>query len=101
MATQYVRRALPGEVNYNLFDRWTVGHLGIGSWFGLLRAPWWLALGTAITWELIERPLKTYVFAPMVGATQDTLANSVFDVVAWMLGYGVMVSLPPPKRVAP
>lgn len=99
---RYVRRtAFPGEINYHLFDRWTIGHIGVGTWFGLLRAPWWLALGSAVAWEVVERPLKTHVFHAMTGSTQDTLVNSIFDILAWMLGYGIMVSLPLPKRIAP
>jgi hypothetical protein len=101
---EYVRRtrtALPGEINYHPFDRWTIGHLGVGVWFGLLRAPWWATLAAAIAWEIVERPLKDRLFTPMVGSTQDTTVNAVFDVIAWMAGYGAMMMLPPPKRVAP
>ncbi len=94
------KTALPGEVNYGLIDRWTIGHVGVGTWLGLLRVPWWGALIVAVGWEIIERPLKDRVFYKMTGATQDTLGNSIADAAATMIGWGVIRMLPPqPARV--
>ena len=93
------RTALPGEINYGLVDRWTVGHLGVGTWMGLLKLPWWGALLVSVGWEIVERPLKDRLFWKMTGATQDTLPNAVADVVATMLGWGIMRALPPQKRL--
>jgi hypothetical protein len=92
------RKALPGEVNHDLVDRWTLGHLGAGWGLGLVRAPWWVALGIALGWELVENPLKRHVFRSMIGSTQDTFANSVVDVITLMVGWGMMKALPPPVR---
>ncbi len=93
------RTALPGEVNYGLIDRWTVGHVGVGTWMGLLRFPWWGALLVSVGWEIIERPLKDRIFWKMTGATQDTLPNAIVDVIATMAGWGIMKALPPQKRL--
>jgi hypothetical protein len=92
------RQALPGEINHDFFDRWTLVHLGAGWGFGLVRMPWWAALGAAIGWELVENPLKRHVFRFMVGSTQDTLANSIMDVVVLMAGWGAARMLPEPVR---
>jgi hypothetical protein len=92
------RKARPGEINHGPFDRWTLGHLGAGWGFGLFRAPWWVALGAAIGWEIIENPLKRHVFRSMVGSTQDTTVNSIVDMIVFMAGWGMVKALPPPVR---
>ena len=91
------RTARAGEINGDPIDRWTLGHVGVGVWLGLFRAPWWVALATAIGWELIERPIKNnwpteWGYYP----TQDTITNSIVDVVAMMTGWGVIRVMPKP-----
>jgi hypothetical protein len=85
--------ALPGEANYHLVDRWTVGHVGVGTWLGLLRVPWWGALVVAVGWEIIEQPLKRITQTP-----RDTFANAAVDALAVMAGWGAIRALPPQKR---
>lgn len=98
MLTYSNRKALPGEINHGPVDRWTLGHIGVGWGLGLFRAPWWVALGVALGWELIENPMKKHVFRTMVGSTQDTFVNSAIDVAALMAGWGMIMALPPPVR---
>jgi hypothetical protein len=88
-----LRTARPGEVNHGPIDIWTVGHVAVGAGLGLVRAPWWVALGGAVAWEFAENPLKRHVFNSMVGSTKDTFVNSTVDVVALMVGWGVARSL--------
>jgi hypothetical protein len=82
-----------GQIDHHTIDRYTAAHAGVGFIMGLLRAPWWLAVGTAVGWELVEAPLKnshpSWFFQP----TQDTPANAVVDAAAWVLGWGIAYRL--------
>lgn len=88
------RAATGGEINGSAFDRYTVAHAASGVALGLRRIPWWAALGLAIVWEIVERPLKDRFPNWFPNATQDSLANSVVDVGAVMAGWGVMMLFP-------
>ncbi len=88
------RTARPGEINGSAFDRFTVGHAAVGVILGLVRVPWWVALGTAVGWEIIERPLKRHVPQMFPHATQDSLPNALVDVAAMVLGWGAMSLFP-------
>lgn len=88
------RTAWPGEINHNALDRFTIGHAAVGTIMGLARAPWWVALGVAIGWELLERPLKDEFPRLFPHATQDTVANAVVDAAAMVVGWGLIQLFP-------
>jgi hypothetical protein len=81
------RPPLPVEINKAPVDRYTAGHFAVGFSLGLARFPWWAALLTTIAWELSENTLKRYVPRAFPAPTQDTLANSALDSVAFMAGW--------------
>ena len=86
--SQETRPARPGEIDYPVVDRYTWAHFAWGVILGAARMPWWGAAGTAVGWELAERPLKRRVpqLFPAKG-TQDSLQNSIGDAVAMMGGW--------------
>ncbi len=88
------RVALPGEINYPAFDRFTIGHGAVGVMMGLIRMPWWAALTIAVGWEIVERPMKRNAPALFPNATQDTFQNALVDAAAMMVGWGAMTMLP-------
>ena len=50
------KRYLPGE--QSVVDRWSLGHASVGVLYGVTKMPWWVALGLAVVWEVVENPLK-------------------------------------------
>jgi hypothetical protein len=62
---------------------------------GLAATPWWLMLGSAVLWELIENPLKRALPQVFPSARVDSFPAAVVDVVAVMVGWGAMRALPP------
>ena len=88
------RTARPDEINGGYVDRYTVVHVCSGiliRGLGKKKIGWLAALGLAVGWEFLEHPMKDAwpgVFAPY--DTQDSFPNSFVDVVAVMLGYGLM-----------
>lgn len=87
MSQGVVRRAREGEVDYHTIDRYTFAHAGAGFLMGILRAPWWLAVGAAVAWEFAERPLKQAYPDMFHAPTQDTPENSTADAAAWVMGW--------------
>lgn len=79
--------AIPGKVNHDLLDRFTLVHFLVGVAYGLLGLGFVAALVLALLWELVENPMKAYVPRIFPNATKDTLRNSVGDTVAVMLGW--------------
>ena len=85
------RPALPGEINGDPVDRFTVAHFAWGAGFGVAGAPWWLALGCALVWDIfVERPLKDRRPDWFPHSTQDTAEHIAVDAAAWMLGWGAV-----------
>jgi hypothetical protein len=89
------REALPGEVNGDALDRFTLAHAAAGVLMGLGRLPWWAALGLAIAWEVAENPLKDRFPGVFPHATHDRPCNAVADTCAVMAGWAAMRALPP------
>ena len=83
------RDARPGELNYDLIDPYTLGHAASGVLMQLGRVPWWAALGLAVIWEFVERPLKDLFPGAFPVGTQDSFKNSVGDVLGLMAGWGL------------
>ncbi len=88
-----VRRAKEGEIDHHTIDRFTPAHFAVGAVMGLLRAPWWAAVGAAVAWELVEDPLKKRHPGLFYQPTIDTPDNAVCDAAAWVLGWGVFYRL--------
>jgi hypothetical protein len=78
-----------GEVNHALADRFTLVHASLGAGAGWLgwSLPW--AFAFAVTWELVENPLKAYLPRIFPHATKDTLRNAVGDVLAFLGGWAI------------
>lgn len=81
------RMALPGQINGDAFDRFTLAHFGVGVALGMIRAPWWVTLPMAIGWELVENKLKDRWPEVFPHATHDTAANAIVDALAMMTGW--------------
>jgi hypothetical protein len=79
--------AKPGEINYHLFDRYTIAHGCVGVGLGVMRAKWWQALLFTIGWEIIETPLKRAFPRAFPYSSEDSLANAVGDSMAVMAGW--------------
>jgi hypothetical protein len=62
---------------------------------GLGAVPWWITLGQAVAWELVEDTMKRKFPQLFPDGRPDTFANSFFDVAACMAGWGLMRLLPP------
>lgn len=84
------RPAKPGEINYPVFDRFTLAHLAIGVFYGLLGLNAWVSLILAVLWEIIENPLKYYFPQVFPNATADSARNSISDTVAVMSGWAAI-----------
>ena len=89
LGSAHQRTARPGEINYPFVDPYSLVHAAVGAIFGLLglRLAWVLAI--AIGWELAEHVLKNLVPAVFPHPTQDTLANSIGDVLCALLGWAI------------
>lgn len=82
-------RAKDGEVNYDLFDRYTVAHFAAGIGLGVARLKWWQALIFAVGWEIVETPLKRAIPGVFPYSSEDTLRNAAGDAIGMMAGWGV------------
>jgi hypothetical protein len=90
---RWPRRAVPGEINYPIFDRFTAAHFLIGVSYGLLDLSVWLAIVLAIGWEVVEDVLKALVPIIFPNATRDTLRNAAGDIAAVMTGWAITAHL--------
>lgn len=79
--------AKPGEINGDSIDRFTAGHAAFGVLLGLGRVPWWVALGLAVGWEIVENPLKDRFPKLFPHPSHDAPVNATFDVLAVMTGW--------------
>jgi len=85
--------APPGEINGDLWDRFTLAHLAVGGALGYLRTPLALAVAAGVGWELIERPLKEVAPELFPHSTQDSLPNAIGDVGAVLAGWFIASKL--------
>lgn len=91
-----------GHVDYHTIDRFTPAHAAVGFVMGVLRAPWWLAVSSAVGWEVVEGRIKEARPDLFYQPTLDTPENAVVDAAAWILGWGLGYRLrdPYPLKLA-
>lgn len=87
---QEARPARPGEPNYAAVDQYTLAHLVTGAFAGLVGAGPMLAVAVSVGWELAENSLKRRFSIVFPSHTYDHWANQVGDVVAFMVGWGLV-----------
>lgn len=78
--------ALPGQINGDAIDRFTLVHAFSGVVFGAAgigRAP---TIAAAVAWELAENPLKDLYAPYFPNATHDRPVNAITDIIAMSLG---------------
>ena len=76
---------LESRTNIDPVDFFTIVHFAFGLWAGQLVTPTQVMLGMS-AFEVAERPLKRAFPRFFVHPGQDSLANSVVDVLAAWLG---------------
>jgi hypothetical protein len=89
------RVAAPGEINHAFLDPYSLLHFAVGailapflaSFLGSWRFGLAALLIIAVGWELGERIFKDLTPAIFPHPTQDTLANSVGDVLSALAGW--------------
>ncbi len=81
--------------NIDPVDRFTVGHAAFGVMLGLWGMPWYMALGSSVTFELVENFILKPSFPKLfpVGK-RDSLVNATFYTAAWMAGWGLGKAIP-------
>ena len=84
------RTAGPGEINHAFVDPCSLVHglVGVVAMLGL-GLGFWATLGIAVSWELVEHGLKNLVPGLFPHPTQDTIANSLGDVLSTMIGWSL------------
>jgi hypothetical protein len=83
------RTAVPGEINYAPLDRYSLLHGLVGVAAGLMGLGFWQTFAIAVGWEVVEHVLKNIVPALFAYPTQDTLVNSIGDVLSAMVGWSL------------
>lgn len=74
-------------MNHAFLDAMSLVHLGVGAGFRLFRLRWGPTLLIAVVWEIVEHVLKTRYPQMFVFPSQDSLANSIGDVLCAMVGW--------------
>ncbi len=83
------RMAQPGEINYAPLDRYSLFHGLVGVAAGLVGLGFWQTFAVAVGWEIVEHILKNLVPSVFAYPTQDTLVNSIGDVLSAMVGWSM------------
>lgn len=83
------RTARPGEINYAPLDRYSLFHGLVGVAAGLIGLGFWQTFAVAVGWEIVEHVLKNLVPSLFAYPTQDTLVNSIGDVLSTMVGWSL------------
>jgi len=79
-----------GQINRDPFDRLTIIHMAIGTFYGMIRVPWWWTLGAAAVWEVIEFRMKPRAPELFAWPAQDSPINAVMDVAITMAGWSAV-----------
>ncbi len=83
------RTARPGEINYAPLDRYSLFHGLVGVAAGLIGLGFWQTFAIAVGWEVVEHVFKNLVPALFAYPTQDTLVNSIGDILSTMVGWSL------------
>lgn len=83
------RMARPGEINYAPLDRYSLFHGLVGVAAGLVGLGFWQTFAVAVGWEIVEHILKNLVPSVFAYPSQDTLVNSIGDVLSTMVGWSL------------
>jgi hypothetical protein len=89
LGSAHQRTARPGEINHAFVDPYSLAHAAVGAILGLLGLRLEALLAIAVGWELAEHVLKNMIPAIFPHPTQDTLANSIGDVLSALLGWAI------------
>jgi hypothetical protein len=81
------RVARPGEINYALLDPYSLAHAGVGAMLALSGFSLGSLLIIAVGWEVAEHIFKNLIPWFFPHPTQDTLANSIGDVLSALAGW--------------
>lgn len=81
--------ARPGEINYPPIDRYSLLHGLVGVAAAVMGLSFWSTLGIAVAWEVVEHVLKNIVPALFRYPSQDTLINSMGDVLSTLVGWAL------------
>ena len=76
-------------MNETFLDAMSLVHVGVGSGFRLFRVPLWATVIIAVAWEIVEHVLKTSHPRWFVFPSQDSLPNSIGDVLCAVVGWGL------------
>jgi hypothetical protein len=82
--------ARKGESNYEMFDRYTLMHAGIGAALGAAGVSPGLAFWSTVGWEIVEPQLKRTNPRLFPKSSIDSAANKVGDFAAFMGAYFLM-----------
>jgi hypothetical protein len=83
------RTARPGEINYPPLDRYSLCHGLIGVAAAMMGLSFWATLAIALGWEIVEHFMKNLVPALFSYPSQDTVINSVGDVLSTLIGWSL------------
>ena len=83
------RVAGPGEINHGFLDPYSLVHVLVGAVTAIYGLGLGVAAAIAVGWEVIEHVAKNLAPAAFPHPTQDTLANSVGDVLSTALGWAI------------
>jgi hypothetical protein len=83
------RTARPGEINYAPLDRYSLCHGLIGIAAAMMGLGFWATLAIAVGWEVVEHVLKNVVPSLFSYPSQDTMINSVGDVLSTLIGWAL------------
>jgi len=81
--------ARPGEINYAPLDRYSLAHGLIGVAAAMMGLSFWATMAIAVGWEIAEHVLKDFIPALFSYPSQDTMINSVGDVLSTLIGWSL------------
>ena len=91
----------PGEFNHALFDVYSLAHGSVGIIAAVVVGlGFWATLALAVGWEVAEHVGKNLAPRLFPYPTQDTLVNSVGDVLSTLVGWTIG-KLAARRRTAP
>lgn len=79
----------PAQINHAVFDPWSLVHGLVGVVMAALGYGLLPTLILAVGWEVAEHVLKNLVPGIFPHASQDSLANSLGDVLSSVVGWGL------------